>query len=71
MSPGVDINQKIIRALILENDCECIGDIELFARSTSKPIVAITGSNGKSTVTSLLAEMANTAGVNFVKEFEM
>ena len=64
VSPGVDINQKIIRALILENDCECIGDIELFARSTSKPIVAITGSNGKSTVTSLLAEMANTAGVN-------
>ena len=64
VSPGIDINQKDIRKVILANDCDCVGDIELFARSTSKPIVAITGSNGKSTVTSLLAEMANTAGVN-------
>ena len=63
VSPGIDVNQKNIRALISENGCECLGDIELFSRSTSKPIVAITGSNGKSTVTSLLAEMANTAGV--------
>ena len=63
VSPGIDINQKNIHALTCENNCECFGDIELFARSTSKPIVAITGSNGKSTVTSLIAEMANTAGV--------
>ena len=63
VSPGIDLNQKEIRELILVNDRECIGDIELFARSTSKPVVAITGSNGKSTVTSLLTEMANTAGV--------
>ena len=64
ISPGVDTNQDIIREAVAANECECIGDIELFARSTTKPIVAITGSNGKSTVTSLLAEMARAANVN-------
>jgi len=64
LSPGIDINQDIFQKTVVENDSECIGDIEIFARSTNKPIVAITGSNGKSTVTSLLAEMANSAGVN-------
>ncbi|MGH1536814.1 MAG: UDP-N-acetylmuramoyl-L-alanine--D-glutamate ligase [Gammaproteobacteria bacterium] len=63
VSPGVDIHQEAIRAAIVENNSECIGDIELFARSTSKPIAAVTGSNGKSTVSSLLAEMACSAGV--------
>ncbi len=62
-SPGIDINQNEIREAIAQYDCECIGDIELFARNVNKPVVAITGSNGKSTVTSLVAEMANTAGV--------
>ncbi len=42
---------------------EIIGDIELFARWAQAPVVAITGSNGKSTVTTLLGEMARTAGV--------
>ncbi len=64
VSPGIDINQDVIREAVAANECECIGDIELFARSTTKPIVAITGSNGKSTVTSLLAEMARSANVN-------
>ena len=63
VSPGIDINQDVIREAVAANECECIGDIELFARSTTKPIVAITGSNGKSTVTSLLAEMASSASV--------
>ncbi|WP_087016609.1 UDP-N-acetylmuramoyl-L-alanine--D-glutamate ligase [Thaumasiovibrio subtropicus] len=38
-----------------------VGDIELFAWACDKPVVAITGSNGKSTVTSLVGEMAKTA----------
>ncbi|MEH6542342.1 MAG: UDP-N-acetylmuramoyl-L-alanine--D-glutamate ligase [Porticoccaceae bacterium] len=42
----------------LETDAEIIGDIELFARAARAPIVAITGSNGKSTVTTLVAAMA-------------
>ena len=64
ISPGIDINNEVICEAFKVNSCKCIGDIELFARSTTKPIVAITGSNGKSTVTSLLTEMAMTANVN-------
>lgn len=40
------------------------GDIALFARHARAPIVAITGSNGKSTVTTLLGEMAQLSGKN-------
>ncbi len=39
-----------------------ISEIELFARHVNAPVVAITGSNGKSTVTTLLGEMAKQAG---------
>jgi UDP-N-acetylmuramoylalanine--D-glutamate ligase len=39
-----------------------VGDIELFAREAPAPVAAITGTNGKSTVTSLLAHLANAAG---------
>lgn len=38
------------------------GDIELFAREAKAPIIAITGSNAKSTVTTLVGEMAAAAG---------
>ncbi len=41
---------------------EVIGDIELFARSGAAPVVGITGTNGKSTVTTLVARMAERAG---------
>jgi UDP-N-acetylmuramoylalanine--D-glutamate ligase len=40
-----------------------VGDIELFAWYCDKPVVAITGSNGKSTVTALVGEMAKAAGI--------
>lgn len=42
---------------------EVMGDIELFGRLATAPIVAITGSNGKSTVTTLVSEMAKAAGL--------
>jgi len=38
------------------------GDIELFVRTAQAPVIAITGSNGKSTVTSMLAVMGRLAG---------
>jgi len=40
-----------------------VGDIELFARAVDAPVVGITGTNGKSTVTTLVARMAQRAGV--------
>jgi UDP-N-acetylmuramoylalanine--D-glutamate ligase len=39
-----------------------IGDIELFAREVRAPVIGITGSNGKSTVTTLVGEMLKTGG---------
>ena len=63
VSPGVDVNQPEFHAAIIENNCACLGDIELFAHNCEKPIVAITGSNGKSTVTTLLTEMAQHSGI--------
>ena len=56
VSPGLSIAQpEIIQAIDLGK--LVIGDIELFAQVVDKPVVAITGSNGKSTVTTLLGEM--------------
>lgn len=49
-----------------ERDIEVIGDIELFARINRKPVIAITGSNGKSTVTKLVTEILQNAGIHAV-----
>jgi len=61
LSPGIDPRLAEIVAA-KEAGIEIVGDIELFARYCNAPVVAITGSNGKSTVTTLLAEMAKTSG---------
>lgn len=61
VSPGVAISTPAIAAQIAEGK-EVIGDIELFARAASRPLVAITGSNAKSTVTTLLGEVAEACG---------
>ncbi|HEB97020.1 MAG TPA: UDP-N-acetylmuramoyl-L-alanine--D-glutamate ligase [Sedimenticola thiotaurini] len=63
VSPGVSIQEPLIQAAIARG-VAVEGDIELFARAVRAPVVAITGSNGKSTVTSLLGEMALAAGLN-------
>ena len=61
VSPGLalatpELQQAAARGVKLS------GDIELFAREARAPIVAITGSNAKSTVTTLVGEMARAAG---------
>ncbi len=61
VSPGVSILEPQIQAAS-KRGVEVLGDIELFAREVAAPVVAITGSNGKSTVTTLLGEMARHAG---------
>src|SRR6185369_14744992 len=40
-----------------------IGDVELFARAANAPVIAVTGSNGKSTVATLAAEMLGSQGL--------
>ena len=61
ISPGLSLREPIaIEAA--RRGLPVVGDIELFAREASAPVAAITGTNGKSTVTALLAEVANAAG---------
>lgn len=62
ISPGLAVKTPEIQAAIAAG-VEVIGDIELFCRVADKPIIAITGSNGKSTVTSLVYEIAKSAGL--------
>ena len=65
VSPGVALTESaLIEAR--KNNIEIIGDIDLFAHEALAPVVGITGSNGKSTVTTLLALMASRSGVNTV-----
>lgn len=63
LSPGVDPRLAEIKAA-RELGIEIIGDVELFTRYIREPVIAITGSNGKSTVTTMVAEMAVMAGKN-------
>ena len=62
VSPGVSVREPALRAAAARG-VPIAGDIELFARAADAPVVAVTGSNGKSTVASLLAEMARRAGM--------
>ncbi len=62
LSPGVPRRDPMIQRL-LKQGVPVIGDVELFARTVSAPLIAVTGSNGKSTVTTLLGEMAGMAGI--------
>lgn len=63
VSPGVALTEPAIAKQIARG-VSVIGDIELFVRCVKAPVVAITGSNGKSTVTSLVGEMVRYAGKN-------
>lgn len=63
VSPGISLREPLI-AEARARGAEIVGDIELFARNVNAPVIAITGSNGKSTVTSLIGEMAKTAGMD-------
>lgn len=63
-SPGISINEPELLSARLNAGIKIIGDIELFCRAVDKPIVAITGSNAKSTVTTLVGLMAQNAGIN-------
>ncbi len=61
LSPGVAKDQPEIQNAVA-GGAKLLGDIDLFAREITAPVIAITGSNGKSTVTTLVGEMALSAG---------
>ncbi|MET4163172.1 UDP-N-acetylmuramoylalanine--D-glutamate ligase [Marinobacterium sp. MBR-111] len=62
ISPGVDKRHPVIASVVAAG-VPLLGDIDLFCREAKAPIVAITGSNAKSTVTTLVGEMAAAAGI--------
>jgi UDP-N-acetylmuramoylalanine--D-glutamate ligase len=61
ISPGLSLAEPIA-VEAGRRGLPVVGDIELFAREAQAPVAAITGTNGKSTVTSLVAHLANAAG---------
>ena len=67
VSPGVPINRHPIAAHAAEFGVPLIGDIELFAQARAElpahKVVGITGTNGKSTTTALVAHICETAGL--------
>ncbi|MFH4831164.1 UDP-N-acetylmuramoyl-L-alanine--D-glutamate ligase [Vibrio diabolicus] len=62
-NPGIALATPEIQA-VLAKGTTVVGDIELFAWAVQKPVIAITGSNGKSTVTDLTGVMAKAAGLD-------
>jgi UDP-N-acetylmuramoylalanine--D-glutamate ligase len=61
VSPGIDTSIADIADQINEN-CIVAGDVELYCQNSSTPILAVTGSNGKSTVVSLLSFIGKKLG---------
>ena len=63
LSPGVSRDHPIVAAA-RRNGSEIVGDIELFARHATATVVAVTGSNGKSTVVTMVEEILRGANLN-------
>lgn len=61
VSPGVDLRTPALQ-LAIDAAIPVIGDMDLFARHANKPVLGITGSNGKSTVTRLVTDLLTAAG---------
>jgi UDP-N-acetylmuramoylalanine--D-glutamate ligase len=61
ISPGLSLREPVA-VEAARRGLPVVGDIELFAREADAPVAAVTGTNGKSTVTALLAELASAAG---------
>lgn len=65
VSPGVSMREGVLQHA-QHQGVKVIGDVELFAQEINAPVIAVTGSNGKSTVISLLGEMARAENLNAV-----
>jgi UDP-N-acetylmuramoylalanine--D-glutamate ligase len=61
VSPGLSVHEPVV-VEAARRGLPVVGDIELFAREVAAPVAAVTGTNGKSTVTTLVADLANAAG---------
>ena len=63
VSPGISLAEPaLVKAK--QQGVELLGDLELFLEQAQAPVIIITGSNGKSTVTALLGKMAEDSGLS-------
>lgn len=62
-SPGIPINNPFIRNA-MDLGVDITGDLDIFARYNDLPVIAITGTNGKTTTTTLIGEMLKSCGMN-------
>jgi UDP-N-acetylmuramoylalanine--D-glutamate ligase len=67
ISPGIALSEPAVKACI-DAGLQVVGDVELFAqyRDPHAKVIAITGANGKTTVTTLVGEMCKSAGMNTI-----
>ncbi len=63
LSPGIPRSTRAIAEAVAAG-ATVVGDIELFAGVVDVPVIAVTGSNGKSTVVSWIASTLQSAGIN-------
>jgi UDP-N-acetylmuramoylalanine--D-glutamate ligase len=63
VSPGVSLSAPFF-VEARRRGLDVVGDVELFARAVDAPVVGISGTNGKSTVTTLIGRMASRAGLS-------
>jgi UDP-N-acetylmuramoylalanine--D-glutamate ligase len=63
ISPGLSLADPLISEAVARG-IPVLGDAELFAWSNRAPVLAITGTNGKSTVTALAGHLLKSAGVD-------
>ena len=63
LSPGLSLELPIVQRAVAQK-IPVLGDIELFAWHARAPVLAVTGTNGKSTVTALTGRLLESAGVD-------
>jgi UDP-N-acetylmuramoylalanine--D-glutamate ligase len=63
VSPGIPLDMEVLRAA-REKGIPVIGEMELASKLFKTPIIAVTGTNGKTTAVSLLGEMIGRSGLN-------
>jgi len=63
ISPGISLQEPLVRTA-REKNIPIVGDIELFAWAKRGKVLAVTGTNGKSTVTALTGHLLRSAGID-------
>jgi len=63
ISPGLSLEDELVRRAVAKGT-PVVGDVELFAWENTAPVLAVTGTNGKTTVTALAGHLLRSAGID-------